>query len=63
MTSPIEYSIAKAGIIALTKYLSKYYRNKKIRINCISPGGIKDNTKLSKTFLKDIASTVIQKEC
>ncbi len=52
MTSPIEYSIAKAGIIALTKYLSKYYRNKKIRINCISPGGIKDNTKLSKTFLK-----------
>ena len=40
MTSPIEYSIAKAGIIALTKYLSKYYRNKKIRINCISPGGI-----------------------
>ena len=52
MTSSIEYSIAKAGIIALTKYLSKYYRNKKIRINCISPGGIKDNIKLSKTFLK-----------
>ena len=52
MVSPIEYSIAKSGIISLTKYLSKYYKNKNIRINCISPGGIKDNTELSKTFLK-----------
>ena len=43
MTSPIEYSAIKSGIISITKYLSKYYRNKNIRINCVSPGGIKDN--------------------
>ena len=43
MTSPIEYSAIKAGIIAITKYLSKYYKNKNIRVNCISPGGIKNN--------------------
>ena len=43
MTSPIEYSAIKSGIISITKYLSKYYKNKNIRINCISPGGIKDN--------------------
>ncbi len=43
MTSPIEYSAVKSGIISVTKYLSKYYKNKNIRINCISPGGIKDN--------------------
>jgi len=43
MNSPIEYSAIKSGIIAVSKYLSKYYKNKNIRVNCISPGGIKDN--------------------
>ncbi len=42
MTSPIEYSAIKAGIISITKWLAKYYKNKNIRINCISPGGIYD---------------------
>lgn len=50
MSSPIEYSAIKAGIISITKYLSKYYRNKNIRVNCISPGGIKD--KQPKAFIK-----------
>lgn len=43
MTSPIEYSAIKSGIIAITKYMAKYYKGKNIRINCISPGGIDDN--------------------
>ena len=43
MSSPIEYSAIKAGVISITKYLSKYYKNKNIRVNCISPGGIEDN--------------------
>ena len=43
MTSPIEYSAIKSGIISITKYLSKYYKNRNIRVNCVSPGGIKDN--------------------
>ena len=43
MSSPIEYSAIKAGIISITKYLSKYYKNKNIRVNCVSPGGIEDN--------------------
>ena len=42
MTSPIEYTAIKAGIIAMTKYLAKYYRHSNIRVNCISPGGILD---------------------
>jgi NAD(P)-dependent dehydrogenase (short-subunit alcohol dehydrogenase family) len=41
IVSPIEYSAIKAGIIAITKYISKYYRKKNIRVNCVSPGGIK----------------------
>ena len=50
MTSPIEYSAIKSGIISVTKYLSKYYKNRNIRINCVSPGGIKDNQ--PKLFIK-----------
>tara|TARA_B100000575_G_C23095522_1_gene631850 strand:+ start:14 stop:766 length:753 start_codon:yes stop_codon:yes gene_type:complete len=43
MNSPIEYTAIKSGIISITKYLAKYYRQKNIRVNCISPGGIKNN--------------------
>ena len=42
MISPIEYSASKSAIIMVTEYLAKKYRKKNIRINCISPGGIKD---------------------
>lgn len=42
MTSPLEYTAIKAALIAVTKYLAKYYRGNNIRINCISPGGILD---------------------
>ena len=50
MTSSIEYSAIKSGIISITKYLSKYYKNKNIRVNCVSPGGIKANQ--PKLFIK-----------
>jgi len=42
MTSPLEYTAMKAAIIAMTKYLAKYYKGNQIRVNCISPGGILD---------------------
>ena len=42
MTSPIEYAAIKSGIISITKWLAKYYKGKGMRINCVSPGGIKD---------------------
>lgn len=40
MTSPVEYSAIKAGIIAITGWLAKYHANHGIRVNCVSPGGI-----------------------
>ena len=43
MVSPIEYTVSKSAIISITSYLSKYFRNKNLRINCVSPGGIEDN--------------------
>jgi NAD(P)-dependent dehydrogenase (short-subunit alcohol dehydrogenase family) len=42
MTSAIEYTAIKAALIAMTKYLAKYYKGNNIRVNCISPGGILD---------------------
>ena len=50
MVSPIEYSAIKSGIISITKYLSKYFRKKNIRVNCVSPGGINENQ--AKSFKK-----------
>ena len=43
MSSPIEYSAIKSGIISITKYLAKYYAKNNLKINCISPGGIKNS--------------------
>ena len=50
MNSPIEYSAIKSGIISISQYLAKYYKNKNIRINSISSGGIKNNQ--PKLFIK-----------
>ncbi len=43
MTVPIEYNVAKHGIVSMTKYIAKYYKGYNIRVNCISPGGILNN--------------------
>ncbi len=55
MSSPIEYSAIKSGIISVTKWLAKYHKNKNIRVNCVSPGGIKDNQieKFQKKYRED----------
>lgn len=43
MTSAVEYSGIKAGLIHLTKYMAKYFKGMNIRVNLISPGGIFDH--------------------
>ena len=53
MSSCLEYSVIKAGIINMTKYLAKYFKGKNIRFNCISIGGIKaDQPKIFKENYK-----------
>jgi len=39
MTSGIEYTYAKWGMVGMTKWLANYYGKQNIRVNCISPGG------------------------
>ena len=55
MSSPIEYSAIKAGIISIGKYLAKYYKNKNIKVNIVSPGAIKDNQPIQ--FIKRYKSS------
>jgi len=50
-SSPVSYSISKAGIVQLTKYLASYYREKNIRLNCLTIGGVYDNH--DKNFVKN----------
>lgn len=39
MTSPVNYTYDKWGMVGFTKWLSNFYSKKGIRVNCISPGG------------------------
>lgn len=43
MTMPVEYAAIKSGLIHMTKYMAKYFKQDNIRVNVISPGGIFDN--------------------
>jgi NAD(P)-dependent dehydrogenase (short-subunit alcohol dehydrogenase family) len=47
---PPAYSATKGGIISFTKYLAAYWADKNIRVNCLSPGGVKN--KQDKVFVK-----------
>jgi len=40
MWSPIAYSASKAGLHGMTKYLSVYFSERKIRVNTLTPGGV-----------------------
>ena len=48
------YGASKAAIIQMTKYFAIHAINKKIRTNCVSPGGIADDD-------NELGDTVLQK--
>ena len=45
------YSATKSAVINLTRYLASYWANTGIRVNTLSPGGVKKNQ--TKSFIKN----------
>jgi NAD(P)-dependent dehydrogenase (short-subunit alcohol dehydrogenase family) len=40
---PVYYSVTKAGVLGLVRYLATYYAGKHIRANALTPGGVFNN--------------------
>jgi NAD(P)-dependent dehydrogenase (short-subunit alcohol dehydrogenase family) len=52
-----DYFFHKGGMITLTRYLARVLAEKKIRVNCISPGGLADPGQLPR-FVQNYTSNV-----
>jgi 2-deoxy-D-gluconate 3-dehydrogenase len=54
---PIYYTVTKAGLLGMTKYLSTYYAGRNIRVNALSPGGVYHGH--DETFLEAYAARTV----
>ena len=53
---PVTYSVVKAGLIGLTRYLATYWTTKNVRSNAICPGGVENGQ--PELFLKEVSSRI-----
>ena len=53
---PVTYSVVKAGVIGLTRYLSTYWTDKNVRCNAMCPGGVENGQSIE--FLAKINSRI-----
>ena len=60
-TSPAAYAAVKGGIVNLTRYLASYYGPYNVRINCVSPGGVLDESKQHPSFIKKYSNKSLLK--
>jgi len=54
--TPLSYSVAKSGIISMTRYLATYWAKKGIRVNCVSPTGV--YKKHNKKFVEQLSEKI-----
>jgi NAD(P)-dependent dehydrogenase (short-subunit alcohol dehydrogenase family) len=53
---PITYSVVKAGLIGLTRYLSTYWPEQNVRCNAMCPGGIENGQ--PEGFVKEVSTRI-----
>ena len=53
---PITYSAAKWAVVGMTKYLSVYFAQRGIRVNCLSPTGVYNNH--PEDFVKKLSNII-----
>lgn len=56
---PVTYSVVKAGLIGLTRYLATYWAEKNVRCNAMCPGGVENGQ--PSEFLKEVSSRIPMK--
>jgi NAD(P)-dependent dehydrogenase (short-subunit alcohol dehydrogenase family) len=56
INTPAVYSASKAAVIGLTQYLASYWGAAGIRVNTITPGGIKSGQ--NETFIKNYSNRI-----
>jgi NAD(P)-dependent dehydrogenase (short-subunit alcohol dehydrogenase family) len=53
---PVTYSVAKTGLIGLTRYVATYWATKNVRCNAMCPGGVENNQ--NEQFLKEVKKRI-----
>lgn len=57
MYKPVYYSVTKAGVLGLTRWLATYYAGSEIRANALTPGGVFNNH--DEVFLKAYSARTV----